>query len=205
MLEALTGTGLAAAAGLNAYVPLVVVGLLGRYTDLITLPAAWHWLENGWALAILVVLLAVETTADKIPVVDHINDVIGTAVRPTAGGLAFSATAGAPAVAMSDPAALSDWRTLLPLAAGAFVALVVHGFKAMARPVANLATGGFAAPVVSTGEDGASVVMSVVAILAPILVLLLLGVMAAVGWRLWRRRARRKALREAPADARTPT
>ena len=66
MLEALTGSGLAASAGLNAYIPLVVMGLLARYTDAIDLPSGWSWLANGWTLAILLVLLSVEVVADKI-------------------------------------------------------------------------------------------------------------------------------------------
>ena len=39
-MELLTGFGLAAAAGLNAYIPLLALGLLARFTDLVTLPAS---------------------------------------------------------------------------------------------------------------------------------------------------------------------
>ncbi len=46
------------------------------------------------ASLILAVLLAVEMVADKVPVVDHVNDVVQTVVRPTAGGLAFGAGSG---------------------------------------------------------------------------------------------------------------
>lgn len=74
MLELLTGTGLAVAAGLNAYIPLLIVGLGARFTDFITLPAGWAWLSNEWVLVIVAVLLVVEIVADKIPVVDSIND-----------------------------------------------------------------------------------------------------------------------------------
>lgn len=84
MFEVLTGTGLAASAGLNAYIPLLILGLLGRYTDLIDLPSGWTWLGNGWVILIMAVLLAVEMVADKVPVVDHINDMVQTVVRPTA-------------------------------------------------------------------------------------------------------------------------
>ena len=90
MLEILTGTGLAAAAGLNAYIPLLLVGLGARFTDLITLPAGWAWLENEWVLGVVTVLLVIEFVADKIPAVDTINDWIQTVVRPTAGGLVYS-------------------------------------------------------------------------------------------------------------------
>lgn len=193
MLEALTGSGLAAAAGLNAYIPLVAVGVLSRYTDWINLPSQWQWLENGWVLLVLAVLLVVEIVADKIPVVDHINDVLGTVVRPAAGGLAFGATAGAPTLTVPDPSLATDQPTWVPLVVGALIALVVHGLKVTVRPVANVASAGTAAPVLSTGEDFTSVVMSLVAILLPILVIAGLALIALGGWWLWHRRSRRKA------------
>ena len=191
MLEALTGSGLAAAAGLNAYIPLVAVGLLARYTDWIELPAEWQWLQSGWALIILTVLLVVELVADKVPVVDHINDVLGTVVRPAAGGLAFGATSDASTVAISDPS--TGEPTWIPLLAGAVIALIVHGLKVGVRALANMATVGTAAPVLSTGEDVTSVAMTLVAIVLPVLVLLgFVGMLLTVWW-FWRRRAKRKA------------
>jgi hypothetical protein len=52
-MELLTGLGLATAAGLNAYIPLLALGLLSRFTELITLPQGWAWLENGWVMTIV--------------------------------------------------------------------------------------------------------------------------------------------------------
>lgn len=69
-MELLTGFGLATAAGLNAYIPLLALGLLSRFTDLVTLPAGWAWLENGGVMAIVAMLLAVEVVADKVPGLD---------------------------------------------------------------------------------------------------------------------------------------
>jgi hypothetical protein len=171
VLEALTGTGLAASAGLNAYIPLLVMGLLARYTDVIDLPQGWSWLSNGWVLVILGVLLAVEMVADKVPIVDHANDVVQTVVRPTAGGLAFGAGSGAQTVTVSNPGSFFGSHQWVPVAAGVLIALCVHGVKATARPVVNVSTAGFGAPVVSTIEDFGSALMSVLAILAPVLVL----------------------------------
>ena len=171
MLEALTGTGLAASAGLNAYIPLLVMGLLARFTDVIDLPQGWSWLANGWVLVILGILLAVELVADKVPIVDHANDVVQTVVRPTAGGLAFGAGSGAQTVTVSNPGSFFGSHQWVPVAAGVLIALCVHGVKATARPVVNVSTAGFGAPVVSTVEDFGSALMSVLAILMPILVL----------------------------------
>ena len=195
MLEALTGTGLAASAGLNAYIPLLTMGLLARYSDLIDLPSGWQWLSNGWVVAILAVLLAIEVVADKIPVVDHFNDVVQTVVRPTAGGLAFGAGSASETVTVSDPGSFFSTHQWVPVAAGVIIALGVHGLKAVSRPVVNATTAGVGAPVASTAEDVSSIVMSVLAILLPILVLLMLVVLISSAiWVFRRRRARRGVL-----------
>jgi len=195
VLEALTGTGLAASAGLNAYIPLLTMGLLARYTDTIHLPSSSSWLQNGWTLTILGLLLVIEMVADKVPVVDHVNDVVQTFVRPTAGGLAFGTGSASETVTVADPGAFFTSNQWVPIAAGVVIALVVHGVKSASRPVVNATTAGFGAPVASTAEDIGSVVMSVLAILLPVLVLGGLGVLVwAAVWVVRRRRRRRRAV-----------
>lgn len=197
-MELLTGTGLAASAGLNAYIPLMVVGLLARFTDLIDLPGGWHWLSNGWVLVILGVLLAIEVVADKIPLVDHANDVVQTVVRPTAGGLAFGAGASSDTVTVTDPGSFFTTNQWIPVALGVVIALVVHGAKAAARPVVNATTAGLGAPIISTVEDATSVFVSVIAIILPVLVLLLLvAIVFGFAGLARRRRRRRDELRAA--------
>jgi hypothetical protein len=192
MLEALTGTGLAAAAGLNAYIPLLALGLLSRFTDVVAVPASWGWLENGWVLAILAVLLVVEVVADKVPAVDHLNDVLQTVVRPTAGGIVFGSGAAAHTPAIHDPGAFFTSGSWLPVAGGVLVALLVHLSKAATRGVANIASAGIAAPVLSVVEDITSLVLVVCAMLLPILVVVALTAVA-VGAVLLVRRGRRRA------------
>jgi uncharacterized protein DUF4126 len=192
VLEALTGTGLAASAGLNAYIPLLAIGVLTRYTDVISLPGGWQWLSNGWVIGILVLLLAIEFVADKVPVVDSVNDVVQTVVRPTAGGLAFGAGSSAETATVQDPGAFFSSGQWVPIAIGVVIALGVHGVKAAARPVVNASTAGVGAPVVSTVEDGFSAIMSVVAILLPVLILVfLVAIVALAAWAMRRRAARR--------------
>jgi large-conductance mechanosensitive channel len=197
VLELLTGTGLAASAGLNAYIPLLAIGLLARFSSFITLPAGWQWLENGWTLAILVLLLAIEFVADKVPALDSVNDAVQTFVRPTAGGLAFGAGATSQTTTVQDPGSFFASNQWVPVASGVVIALAVHAAKALARPVINTVTAGFGAPVVSTVEDAASITMSVVAIIIPVLVIFFLVAMALLLWALLLRRARRRAERAA--------
>jgi hypothetical protein len=192
VLESLTGLGLATSAGLNAYIPLLAIGVLARYTDLITLPGNWSWMENGWTLAIVAMLLAVEFVADKVPVVDHVNDVIQTFVRPTAGGLAFGAASSSQTVTVTDPGSFFSSHQWVPIAVGGAISLGVHGMKAASRPVINATTAGFGAPVASTIEDIVSVSMALVAIILPVLVLLFVLLLFVGFWWMMRRRRRRK-------------
>lgn len=190
-MELLTGFGLATAAGLNAYIPLLALGLLSRFTHLVSLPAGWSWLENGWVMAIVAVLLIVEVVADKIPALDSVNDTIQTFVRPTAGGIVFGSGTASQTAAVADPGAFAQSGQWIPVAIGAVTALVVSLTKSTVRPAANVATAGVAAPVLSTVEDVTSVGLVFVAILLPVLVLVALLALIWGAFRLWRWRRRR--------------
>ena len=194
-MELMTGFGLATAAGLNAYIPMLLMGLLGRFTSLINLPAGWSWLENGWVLGIVAVLLAVEIVADKVPALDSVNDTVQTFVRPTSGGIVFGSGTAAQTAAVADPAEFARTGQWVPVLIGVVTALVVHLTKTAVRPAANVATAGVAAPVLSTLEDLTSVSLTFVAILIPALVLIILiALIWAAVWLLRRRRRRRAAV-----------
>jgi len=179
MPDVLTAFGLSASAGLNAYIPMLIIALTARFTNLVELSAPYDLLENGWVIAALTVLLIVEVLADKVPVVDHVNDAIGTLVRPTAGALLFAAASGS--VVDIDP------RVAMIL--GFVVAGATHGAKATARPMVTASTGGIGNPVISTVEDVAALLTSVVAVLAPVLIGAGLVVLLAL-WLWWRVRRR---------------
>ncbi|UBU17029.1 DUF4126 domain-containing protein [Nonomuraea gerenzanensis] len=196
MLAALTGLGLSTAAGLNAYIPLLVVGVLANVTDAVRLPDGYAWLSNWGVLAILAVLLLAEMVLDKVPAVDSVNDAIQTVVRPASGGVVFSATSAAAELENSS------WMTQNPWAGwllGIVMALAVHALKSAARPVINAGTAGVGAPVVSTVEDAGSFGMSLIALFLPVLVLVVLLLLAVGAWwvlrRVRRSRARRRAAR----------
>lgn len=175
MIAALTGMGLSAAAGLNAYIPFLVVALLARFTDVITLPAGWTWIESWWAIGIGTVLLLAEVLLDKIPAVDSVNDAIQTFIRPSMGGLIFAAMSAAESIDESTWMREHPW---VGVALGVVVSGLVHGGKMAARPVINAGTLGAGAPVVSTAEDGVSMGMSLIAIFLPVLVVLALIALA---------------------------
>ena len=74
-MDVLSGITLAAPAGVNAYIPLLAVAVAERLGWL-HLNAPYDVLGSWWVIAIIAVLLAVEVVADKVPAVDHVNDVI---------------------------------------------------------------------------------------------------------------------------------
>jgi hypothetical protein len=186
LLSLFTGFGLSTSAGLNAYLPLLVVALLARFTDLISLEPPWDAMESWWVIAVLAVLLLIEMLVDKVPAVDTANDAIQTFIRPVAGAILFAASSGV----------VGDTHPVLALICGLVVAGGVHAVKATARPVVTGTTGGLLNPVVSVFEDVLSFVVAVLSILVPILGLILL--LLIVIWFIRRRRRRH----EGPSPAR---
>ena len=181
MFAFLTGLGLAFPAGLNAYIPLLIVALADRYTGLIHLTDPYDVLSSPASILILCVLLTVELLADKIPLVDHGNDLIQTAVRPAAGAILL----------MSSTAAVPSFNPVVAMLLGLSVAGIVHVAKSSFRPLVTATTGGVGNPVVSAAEDGTAIVMSVIALIAPILIaLFIIALIIAIGIVLRRRRRR---------------
>jgi len=180
-MELLTALGLSIPAGLNAYIPLLAVALAQRFNWL-ELKRPFDILGEWWMIAIIAVLLIVEIVADKVPLVDHVNDIIQTIIRPAAGGIVAVASAG-------SATNVSPWLLVLT---GVLLAGGVHVVKAATRPVVNVTTAGVGAPVVSAAEDAGAVAISAAAIFAPILVVFLIAILLFVLWRLWRHRARSK-------------
>ena len=196
MIAALTGMGLSAAAGLNAYIPFLVVALIARFTDYITLPQSYSWIESWWAIGAGAVLLLTEVVLDKVPAVDSVNDAVQTFIRPSMGGLIFAATSAAEGLDHSTWMTENPW---IGVVLGIITSGLVHTGKTVARPAINAGTLGFGAPVASTVEDGASVGLSLVAVFIPVLVVV---VLIALAWlliwlwlkvRRWRRRRDQRA------------
>lgn len=177
-MDIFTAFGLSASAGLNAYIPLLVVALMARFTDWITLRPPWDTLSNSWIIGVLLVLSLVEFFADKMPAINHVNDAIQTFVRPAAGAIVFAASTS-----------LVDMSPVLAMAAGLLVAGTVHTAKAAAvRPMITATTGGTANTPVSLLEDMVSTVLSILAVIIPVLIAALVILMlTTLIWWLWRR------------------
>ena len=185
-MDIFTAFGLSFSAGLNAYIPLLVLSILAKFTDLITLKSPWDTLTNGWVIGVLVFLSLVEFFADKIPAVNHINDAVQTVVRPAAGAIVFAATSS-----------VADIHPVLAMVAGLLVAGGVHATKSAAvRPAVTATTGGAGNVPVSIFEDMVSTMLSIFSIIIPIIIAIVIAIfILLVVWWLWRR-ANRKVLED---------
>ncbi len=166
MIEALAGIGaafgLSGSAGLNAYIPLLIVAVASRYPlndPLINLAEPYSLLSNPWIIILLSVLLIIEMLADKIPVVDSINDGIQTFIRPAAGAVLFAASANV----------ITDISPIITLGAGLLTSGGVHATKSLARPVVTATTGGTGNWFVSILEDIVAFFTAIFALILPII------------------------------------
>lgn len=189
MIEALTGLssafGLAGSAGLNAYIPLLIVALAARFplnSPLLKLAEPYDVMGSWWAIGILSVLLLIEMTVDKIPAVDTLNDGIQTLIRPVAGAVLFAANANV----------ITDVHPILALVAGLLVAGGVHTAKGVARPVVTATTAGTGNWAVSLVEDIISFFMSLLAVFIPIIALVLFLLLGYVTFRWYQRRKKKR-------------
>ncbi|HNS39520.1 MAG TPA: DUF4126 domain-containing protein [Promineifilum sp.] len=188
MIEAISGLsaafGLSGSAGLNAYIPLLLVALAARFplnNPLIKLQPPFDLMGNWWIIGLLIILLVVEIVADKVPAVDTVNDGIQTFVRPAAGALLFAGSANV----------ITDIHPLLALIAGLLVAGGVHATKTAVRPAVTVTTAGIGNPVVSMLEDITAFVISLLAIIVPIIAAFLMAgflIFVFLIVRRWRRR-----------------
>lgn len=172
-----TAFGLSASAGLNAYLPLLIVALTARYTNLLTLNEPWNVMTSWWVIGTLAVLLLIEMTVDKIPAVDTLNDVIQTVGRPVAGAILFAAGSGT----------VGDLHPVLAVIAGLILAGGVHTAKSVFRPAVTASTGGMGNWAISLIEDILALISTILAILLPIfIVFATLFLFLSVIW--WRNR-----------------
>ena len=161
MTSIFSAFGLSASAGLNAYIPLLVVSLLAKFTNLIQLSEPWDALTSWWTIGVLILLGTIEFFADKIPAVDHVNDVIQTIFRPTAGAILFAASTNA----------VTNIHPVLSLILGLVTAGGVHAVKSLAvRPAVTATTSGLGDAPVSLLEDFVAVAVSILAIVIPIVI-----------------------------------
>lgn len=154
----LGGFGLSASSGLNAYLPLLILALADRFTTVVQLETPYNFLSSGWGILILLIILPLELIPDKIARIDHLNDLLHTAIRPASGAIAF----------MAYSSQDDELQPVLGLVLGLLVAGGVHWLKSSNRPHITLTTKGIGNPFASIVEDALSVILALLAVFLPI-------------------------------------
>jgi hypothetical protein len=182
LLGTASAFGLAAATGLNATLPLLLVGLAARF-GLLTLAAPFDALSSDVALVGLGVLAIGEIAADKVPGADSVVQFLQTPLTLAAGAILFA----------SQQSIVQDVSPGLAILIGLLTAGGVHALRVVARPIVNAATMGLGGPVASTVEDVSAAMLTMLALIAPVVALVALGaVVVVVGRMVVRRLAERR-------------
>jgi len=183
------GIGLAACAGLRAWLPLLLLGGLARW-GVVDLGPSFEFVASTRALILFGVATVIEIAGDKIPAVDHTLDALSTVLRPAAGSLLAASVLWQ----ISDPLT----AMALGIAVGAPSALVPHAAKSTLRVVSTTFTGGLANPVLSFVEDAATFVLFALTVVLPVVAATLVVL---TGFLVARRLLRRSPSAARPAPA----
>jgi len=178
LLSLALGIGLAAAVGMRVFIPLLVVAVAAHF-GMIPLTPAFAWLASPVALAMLGIAAVVEVAAYYIPGVDNVLDAVAAPLALVAGTFMVAAP-------LWDLPPLIKWTTAIIAGGGA--AGLTHGVTSLLRAKSTLATGGLGNPVLATGELGGSLLLSVLALLVPVLAVVLVvvavyGIYRLVKWK----------------------
>jgi hypothetical protein len=161
--------GLAASAGLNTTVPLLIVGLLAR-SGLLVLSAPFDVLTGDVALAGLALLAIIEVMGDFVPGIDSVLHLLQWPMAAAAGAVLFA----------SQTSVVSWVSPELAIIVGILTAGGVHGARAAARPIVTIFAPGIGNLAVSTLENGAAGLLVAGSLFAPFLSALLVILLIAL-------------------------
>ena len=159
LLGIAVGLALSTAAGLRIFVPLLLTSLAAR-AGWLTLTPGMAWIGADTALIAFATATVLEVGAYYVPWLDNLMDSLATPAAITAGVVTTAA-------ATPDLPPLVRWT--LALVAGGGAAGLVHAGTALLRLKSSAFTAGAGNSVVATGELVGSVVLSLLALLAPLL------------------------------------
>ena len=152
------GVALAAATGFRVFLPMLIVSG-AAYTGHLSLDNSFAWLGAPFALTMLGAAALVEVLAYYVPGVDNLLDALATPAAFVAGTIVSAAV-------MTELPPMVKW--MAAVIAGGGTASFTQGVTAMLRAKSSVLTGGFGNPVIATGELGGSVLLSLLALAAPL-------------------------------------
>jgi len=174
------GVGLAAATGLRLFLPMLVVSV-AAYTGHLPLSDNFAWLATLPALILLSVAALVEILAYYIPGLDNLLDTLATPAAFVAGTIIAAAV-------ITDLPPMVKWAAAI--IAGGGIAGLTQTTSAVLRAKSTVLTGTLGNPVIATGELGGSLLLSLMALVAPLFTLLVIAVLLWLAFR-WLRRISR--------------
>ncbi|CAM2006357.1 DUF4126 domain-containing protein [Acanthopleuribacter pedis] len=183
LLALMIGVGLAAACGFRIFVPILGLSLAAN-TGHVELSDSFLWLGEPTAAAALAIATCLEIGAYYIPWLDNLLDTAASPCAVVAGVIATGAMT-------TDMSPLMMWSTAV-IAGGGTSAFFQFG-STITRQISTLTTGGLGNPVIATAELGGSIVMTVLAILFPVLAMAALLVLAVLTFRAFGRWRAKKA------------
>ena len=175
------GVGLAAATGLRLFLPMLVVSV-AAYTGHLPLSDNFAWLATPAALVLLSVAALVEILAYYIPGVDNLLDTLATPAAFVAGTIISAAV-------ITDLPPMVKWAAAI--IAGGGIAGLTQATSAVLRAKSTVLTGTLGNPVIATAEVGGSLLVSLMALAAPLLTLVVIVVLLWLGFRWFRQLSRR--------------
>lgn len=177
------GIGLAASVGFRVFMPLFALSL-AAYFGKWDLNESWQWIGSLAAVITLGVAMLIETFAYFIPWVDNVLDSFAVPLAAIAGTAVMVST-----IANLDP--VVTWS--LAIIAGGGTATAIKGASATSRLASTASTGGLANPIVSTIETGTAMVVTTASIFAPIFAGILVVIILAFVFWIYRKVRPRKA------------
>jgi hypothetical protein len=168
-LSIILGVGLAAATGFRVFLPMLIVSG-ASYTGHLSLGDSFAWLGTPAALTTLGAAALAEIFAYYVPGIDNLLDVLATPAAFVAGTVVSAAV-------MTDLPPMVKWTAAV--IAGGGVAGLTQGVTAMLRAKSTVLTGGVGNFVIATAEFAGALLVSFLALAAP---LAALGVVILFFW-----------------------
>jgi len=168
------GLGLAAASGFRVFLPpfLLSIAVRADAVDVNLMDTPFEYFDSNVAVILLGVATVAEFAAYYVPWVDNLLDSIASPAAVVAGsGMTALVLEG-----NTDP--VIQWS--LAIIAGGGVTAIVQGATVVTRGISTTLTAGFANPIVSTGENLASVILALIAMVLPILAAVIVAVLIGV-------------------------
>lgn len=175
------GVGLAAATGFRVFLPMLIMSV-AAYSGHLPLGDNFAWLGTPAALTMLSVAALAEILAYYIPGVDNLLDTLATPAAFVAGTMVSAAV-------LTDLPPMVKWTTAV--IAGGGVAGLTQSATAALRAKSTVFTGGLGNAVIATAEIGGALLVSLLALAAPLAALLVVVVFLWLAFRLFRRLSRR--------------